>query len=417
MSADADQPGLGKTLNVTERKVARDAGSVWGLVLDHLVDKHVESSAAMKINPEGGVARTPEGIVVTSKELVLQVLLNPDGNYTIEGYQPRMEQSIGVIYLGMDWGPEYERQATPANTAIGRVTRREAFELAVKETRAALTTVPAPAGVVDIQAVSDVVFAKLCAHWFDIPDGVYVKPGGFRISNLLSPGVCPGDYSPPSGYIVHPDPDFLLTFIGQRTGQILRESVNKYVADKRAAGQLPTAPLTRAFFEEFPDPKDNDLLARTIVGVMMGALPTINGNLVTIVKTWQRTATLLALQAQLNASKETDEFVKAHQIVETPMRQTMQMQPTPDWLWRLAKKDHTIGTKNPVQVRAGDKIYLSITQATQEELHAGGNDVCPLFGGDRSQKPHPTHACPGFEMGFGILLGIVYGVVAPQPTP
>jgi hypothetical protein len=417
MSANADQTGLGNTLNVTERKVARDAGTVWGLVLDHLVEKHVEAAAAMKINPEGGVARTPEGIVVTSKELVLQVLLNADGNYTIEGYQPRMEQSIGVIYLGMDWGPEYERQSTPANAAIGRVTRREAFELAVKETRSALATVPALNGVIDIQAVSDVVFAKLCAHWFDIPDGVYVKPGGFRMSNLLSAGICPGDYSPPSGYIVHPDPDFILTSIGQRTGQILRESVNKYVAEKRAAEQLPTAPLTRAFFEEFPDPKDNDLLARTIVGVMMGALPTINGNLVTIVKTWQRTATLLALQATLNASKETDEFVKAHEIVETPMRQTMQMQPTPDWLWRLAKKDHTIGSRNPVQVRAGDKIYLSITQATQEELHAGGNDVCPLFGGDRSQKPHPTHACPGFEMGFGILLGIVYAVVDFQPKP
>jgi len=411
MPADADQSSPG---NVAERKFARDAGTVWGMILDHLVDKHVESAAAMKINPDGGVARTPEGVVVTSKELVLQVLLNADGNYTIEGYQPRMEQSIGVIYLGMDWGPEYERQSTPANAAIGRVTRREAFDLAVKETRAALATAPVPNGIVDIQAISDVVFAKLCAYWFDIPDGVHVKAGGFRISNLFSDGVCPGDYTPPSGYIVHPDPDFLLTLFGQRTGQILRESVNKYVAEKRAAGQVPVPALTRAFFEEFPDPKDNDLLARTIVGVMMGALPTINGNLITIVKTWQRTATLLALQAKLNASKETDEFVKAHQIVEPPMRETMQMQPTPDWLWRKAKKDHTLGT---VQVRAGDKIYLSIAQATQEELRAGGNDICPLFGGDRSKSPHPTHACPGFEMGFGILLGIVYAVVDFQPKP
>jgi hypothetical protein len=414
MSADADQPSPS---NGAERKFARDAGTVWGLILDHLVDKHVGAAAAMKINPEGGVARTPDGVVVTSKELVQQVLLNADGNYTIEGYQERMEKSIGVIYLGMDWSPEYERQSTPANAAIGRVSRREAFDLAVKETRAALATVPAPNGIVDIQAVSDVVFAKLCAYWFDIPDGVHVKAGGFRISNLFSDGVCPGDYSPPSGYIVHPDPDFLLTLLGQRTGQILRESVNKYVDEKRAAGQVPTAALTRAFFEEFPDPKDNDVLARTIVGVMMGALPTINGNLVTIVKTWQRTATLLALQAKLNASKETDEFVKAHQIVEPPMRETMQMQPTPDWLWRKAKKDHTLGTKNPVQVHAGDKIYLSIAQATQEELRGGGNDICPLFGGDRSKSPHPTHACPGFEMGFGILLGIVYAVVDFQPTP
>ena len=347
----------------------------------------------------------------------MQVLLNADGNYTIEGYQPRMQESIGVIYLGMDWGPEYVKQSTPANTAIGRVTRREAFELALKETRAALAPLPDPGGITDIQAVSDTVFAKLCSHWFDIPDGVHVKPGGFRISNLLAPGICPGDYTPPSGYIVHPDPDFLLTFIGQRTGQILRESVGKYVAEKRAAGQLPKGPLSRAFFEEFPNPEDNDLLARTIVGVMMGALPTINGNLVTIVKTWQRSATLLALQAQLTASPQTDEFVKAHEVVEPSMRQTMQMAPTPDWLWRLAVKEHTLGIKNPVQVHPGNKIYLSITQATQEDLRAGKNDVCPLFGGDRSKSPHPTHACPGFEMGFGILLGIVYAVVDFQPKP
>ena len=143
MSADADQPSSG---NVAERKFARDAGTVWGMILDHLVDKHVESAAAMKINPEGGVARTPEGVVVTSKELYLQVLLNADGNYTNDGYQKRMEQSFGAIFLGMDWGPEYEKESTPANAAIGSVTRRDAFEVTLKETRAALPTVPAPIG-------------------------------------------------------------------------------------------------------------------------------------------------------------------------------------------------------------------------------------------------------------------------------
>ncbi len=415
MSPNADAPGLAETLNKLGRKVVRDTNTVWGLMLDHFADKHAEAVAGMRVNPEGGVARTPEGVVVTSKEMVMKVLLNADGNYTIEGYQPRMQESIGVIYLGMDWGPEYERQSTPANAAIGRVTRKEAFDRALFETRAALATVPAPDGIIDIQAVSDVVFAKLCNHWFDIPDGKHVMPGGFRISSLLPPGVCPGDYTPPSGYIVHPDPDFLLTFIGQRTGQILRESVNKYVAEKRAAGELPAGALSRAFFEEFPNPEDNDLLARTIVGVMMGALPTINGNLVTIVKTWQRTATLLALQAKLKASSQTDEFAKAHEVIEPSMRETMQMTPTPDWLWRLAVKEHTLGTVNPVQVHPGDKIYLSIVQATQEDLRAGKNDVCPLVGGDRSKQPHPTHACPGFEMGFGILLGIVYGVVDFDP--
>ena len=405
MSSDTDQSAL------KGNAIEGGLSAMWGLVLDHLVDKHAQAVAATRVNPEGGVARTPDGVVVTSKELYLQVLLNADDNYTNAGYQKRMEQSFGPIFLGMDWTPEYVKESTPTNAAIGRVTRRDAFEVTLKEARAALPSVPAPGGVVDIQALSDIVLAKVCSHYFDIPDGVYVKAGGFGISNFVPPGICPADYTPPSAYIFHPDPDPLLTFAGQRTGQILRESVNKYVADKRASGQLPTAQLARALFEQFPDPNDNDLLARTIIGVMTGALPTINGNLVGVVKAWQRTATLMALGAKFKASTQSDDFLRAHEVIELPMRQAMQMQPTPDFIWRLAKKDHTLGTKNPVQVKAGDKIYLSIVQATQEDLRAGSDDVCPIFGGDRSKDPHPIHSCPGFEMGFGILLGIVYGVV------
>jgi hypothetical protein len=405
MSSDTDQSAL------KGNAITGGLSAMWGLVLDHLVDKHAQAVAATRVNPEGGVARTPDGVVVTSKELYLQVLLNADDNYTNAGYQKRMEQSFGPIFLGMDWTPEYVKESTPTNAAIGRVTRRDAFEVTLKEARAALPSVPAPGGIVDIQALSDIVLAKVCSHYFDIPDGVYVKAGGFGISNFAPPGVCPADYTPPSAYIFHPDPDPLLTFAGQRTGQILRESVNKYVADKRASGQLPTAQLTRALFEQFPDPNDNDLLARTIIGVMTGALPTINGNLVGVVKAWQRTATLMALGAKFKASTQSDDFLRAHEVIELPMRQAMQMQPTPDFIWRLAKKDHTLGTKNPVQVKAGDKIYLSIVQATQEDLRAGSDDVCPIFGGDRSKDPHPIHSCPGFEMGFGILLGIAYGVV------
>jgi len=405
MSSNTDQSAL------KGKAIEGGLSAMWGLMLDHLVDKHAQAVAATRVNPEGGVARTAEGVVVTSKELYLQVLLNADDNYTNAGYQKRMEQSFGPIFLGMDWTPEYVKESTPTNAAIGRVTRRDAFEVTLKEARAALPSVPAPGGIVDIQALSDIVLAKVCAHYFDIPDGIHVKAGGFGLSNLMSPGVCPADYTPPSAYIFHPDPDALLTFVGQRTGQILRESVNKYVVDKRASGQLPTAPLTRALFEQFPDPNDNDLLARTIIGVMTGALPTINGNLVGVVKAWQRTATLMALGAKFKASTQSDDFLKAHEVIELPMRQAMQMQPTPDFIWRLAKKDHTLGTKDPVQVKAGDKIYLSIVQATQEDLRAGSDDVCPIFGGDRSKNPHPIHSCPGFEMGFGILLGIVYGVV------
>ena len=403
-----------EALRSFQRTTAQGLGSLWGMTLEHLSEKQAKDAAAWTPDPEGGVARTPDGVVVTSKELVMQVLLNADGNYTIEGYQARMDQSIGLIYLGMDWGPEYVKQSTPSNAAIGRVTRKEAFDYALKETRAALAALPDPSAF-DIVEVSDTVFAKICTHWFDIPDGEFVQAGGFQMSNLTGPARCPGDYTPPSGYIVHPDPDLLLTHIGQRTGQILREAVNKFVASRRKPGNPPVGSITKALFEEFPSgPEQDDLLARTIVGVMMGALPTINGNLITIVKTWQKTATLYVLQAKLKKSSG-DDFARAHEVVEQPMQETMQMTPTPDSLWRMAAKDHTLGTKNPVQVRAGDKIYLSVVKATREDLRAGITDVCPLFGGNRSVSPHPTHACPGFEMGFGLLLGIVYGVVEWHP--
>jgi hypothetical protein len=381
MSADAepsDHAGM---------TIARGVSTMWGLVLDHLVDQHAKAVAGVRVNPAGGVARTADGVVVTSKELYLQVLLNADDNYTNAGYQRRMERSFGPIFLGMDWSAEYEKQSTPTNAAIAKVTRREAFEIALTETRTALPAIPAPSGMIDIQALSDVVLAKICSHYFDIPDGVHVKAGGFGISNLVPPGVCPADYTPPSAYIFHPDPDPLLTFLGQRTGQILRESVGKYVADKRASGQLPSAPLTRALFELFPDPNDNDLLARTIIGVMTGALPTINGNLVMTVKAWQRSASMIAVGAQLKARTESDEFAKAHAVIEPSLRQAMQMQPTPDFIWRTAKRDHTLGSKDPVEVKAGDRIYLSIVQATQSDLRGGSDDICPIFGGDRSKSP------------------------------
>jgi hypothetical protein len=404
MSTNADAPGPLSNL-------ARDASNLWGMMLDQLSDHHAKAVAAQRLDPEGGVARTPEGVVVTSKELVMEVFLNAAGNYSVTGYQKRMSQSIGPIYLGMDWGPEYEQLSTKANAAIGRVTREEAFDFALQETRTALAALPNPRAF-DIQEITDTVLAVVCHHWFDVPDGEFVKSGGWKISNLLPPARCPGDYTPPSAYIFHPDPDALLTFLGQRTGQMLREAVGKLVATRRGPANPPQGALSRAFFEIFPNsPGDDDLLARVIIGAMMGMLPTVIGNLTGTVKAWQKTQTFLVLQAKLKNSAQADDYSRAQEVILQPMQETMQMAPTPDAVWRTAVKEHTLGSKNPVQVHPGDKIFVNIFQATQEDLRAGVTDVCPIFGGNRSASPHPTHACPGFEMAMGVLLGVIYGVV------
>jgi hypothetical protein len=410
MSSQADGSGLIDRLGSFARTQVHGLGSMWGVLLDQISDKHARTVAGWSVYPEGGVARTEDGVVVTSKELVMQVFLNADSNYSVSGYQTRMTKSIGPIYLGMDWGPEYEKLSTKANAAIGAVTRKEAFDFALQATRAALKALPDPAAF-DIQQISDQVLAAVCTHWFDVPDGTFVKAGGFALSNALPPPVCPADYTYPSAYIFHPDPDLVLTSLGERTGNMLREAVGNLLTSLRAAGKRPQGALSSAFLDIFPDPADNDLLARVIIGAMMGMLPTVNGNLTGTVKGWQRSATFFALQGKLKTSAQTDDFARAQEVIEQPMQEAMQMAPTPDAVWRTAIKAHTLGTSNPVQVHAGDKIYVNILQATQGDLRSGVTDVCPVFGGNRRASPHPTHACPGFEMAMGVLLGTIYGVV------
>src|ERR1700737_2255312 len=122
MSPNADGNNPIDPVGSFARTTAQGLGSLWGMMLEHLSEKHAKAAATWSENQEGGVGRTPDGILVTSKELVMQVLLNADGNYTIEGYQARMNQSIGLIYLGMDWGAEYVKQSTKSTAAIEPAT-------------------------------------------------------------------------------------------------------------------------------------------------------------------------------------------------------------------------------------------------------------------------------------------------------
>ncbi len=127
MASDIDGSDLFSKLSSLTRTQAKGLSAMWGLVLDQLTTSHAKAAAAWTVSPEGGVARTADGVVVTSKELVMQIFLNAEENYSVKGYNERSSNSIGPIYLGLDWGPEYEAQSTKANAAIMAVTRRDAF--------------------------------------------------------------------------------------------------------------------------------------------------------------------------------------------------------------------------------------------------------------------------------------------------
>jgi hypothetical protein len=112
----------------------------------------------------------------------------------------------------------------------------------------------------------------------------------------------------------------------------------------------------------------------------------------------------------LKASAETDPFKRAMAVLRTPLIQAIQQGPVPGMVWRTATAAHKLG---PVDVKPGDKIYIDIGKAMAEDFGAGVVDPFPVFGGDRSKTPHPTHACPGHAAAMGVMLGTVNGILEP----
>ena len=82
----------------------------------------------------------------------------------------------------------------------------------------------------------------------------------------------------------------------------------------------------------------------------------------------------------------------------------------PPEVWRTATSDHTLGDEN---VRTGDQVVVDIASVTASDLESGKTDVFVVFGGDRSARHHPTHACPGYEAAIAIMLGTITGLMEP----
>lgn len=357
---------------------------------------------------------TSRKIHVRGKQQVMQVLLDPHGNYSVSGYAARMERSFGLIFLGRDANdPEYARQSAEANRAIGMISEREAFTRAVEATLVAVQPLRRRASV-DMKAVSDKVLAMLCTQWFDLPDGDYVVANGSALP--LPPGRCPGHFAAPSGYIFQPEPGWPVRLFGRWTGRLLRRQVAKFVARQRASGIPPRGDVARALFAAFPDTSaENELLTRTLIGVMIGFLPTTQGNLMAVAEAWAG-GTFIALKAAYLANPEPDPYLRAQQVIGGALVAAMQKAPMPPAIWRTALRDHVLEGDPPIEVKAGDRLFIHIDSATQEDLGEGIADPMPIFGGDRSQMPRPTHACPGFEAGMGVLLGTFAGLMKAGPA-
>lgn len=417
------------------RRLERQRGTqaaidAWKTVLeDPDAQDQLESASVWAAIRErhAGVLRTPYGVLVASQQEVMAAFLDSGQRYSVSGYHERMVKSIGEIYLGLDKTGDscpYDRQSRAANAAIGRLadspgavfsmSRNIALEeisrlIADEKERAAGLLRATWELALGIKEVSDKVLERLCQEWFGLePTRQEFETGAWRWDwKRGDPPRYPGHFTLPSRYFFQPYPGPTVEEMGRQVGQAITSAMVGFVRRMRATAQTvplapdgKPAPVAAAIFHAFPD--DNDIVARTMVGVLMGFLPTTDGNVRLVFDQWLRDGTYTSLRCALAASNEADAFNRGKKMISSPLIRAMQWRPMPEVVWRVAKNNHRIGA---IEVQAGETVVISIVSATHELLARGASDVTPVFGGLR-HAPHPTHACPGYDAAMEVLLGI-----------
>lgn len=391
----------------------------------------------------GGVldTGTDYGVLVGDPALLEAILQDPQGQYSVCGYQDRMRQSIGAIFLGMDAGPDYARLAEPVNRLLGTLTRDEAYVLSRDAVREVLRrawadgAAPSP-GVaaarvpIDLKRLCDEVLARVSRHWFGLPDGRFVQalPRDWQWqADEQAPPRCPAHFNTPSRYFFQPLPEGTAAEEqGQRHGRQLLAAVTDWVAQARAAAVPPAGTLTPALFQALSALSDGEL-ASTCIGVLMGFLPTVDG-------CWRRALMdsrgdprLWLARAQLLQGAGMPDLARAEQALRPWLDQSMLRHPVPDMIWRTARTAHALGARG-VSVEKGRRVVLGLMSGTQvqwQAREAGGAaaqaqpaDLGLVFGGHRTHgAPHPLHACPGYEAALGLLFGLSAGLLAAELQP
>lgn len=344
------------------------ARAQWKIALEDIVARSAGISQAIWTavrELHGGVLRTPCGVLVSGRDQVKEVLSN-DRRYSVTGYAERMKKSFGDIYLGMDNGDEYRRLSADANAAIMSVSRKEAFASAHRHAQAAVATLTngAPSEQsVDVKDLVDHVLGGLSVDWFGLPDGEFVHRAGLQWQwQAHAAPTCPGYFTAPSRYMFQPNPGPQATALGERHGAALAQAVRNFAGEAQAAqrrGTLPSNILLRAFLEKIGDLEQ---LTRTLIGAMMGFLPTVDGNLRSTLYEWTNDRSLWDHRIAYQADRGATPFERAQSALLEPLTRTMQLRPVPELVWRTAREAHALGSVN---VMAGERIVVGLVSASQ----------------------------------------------------
>lgn len=382
----------------------------------------------------GGVVDTAYGVLVGAAERVCEVLRNQPDRYSVSGYGERMHDSIGVGYLGLDDDNGHREQAPAINAAIEAYGEGPCYAAAYQVARGGLAQLRAeaqallaafPAGQkpvdlptdtpLDFERLSEGVLAKLCQLWFGQPDGRHIWGTEFHAeaygagagAGAVAPR-CPRDLFRVSRHVFGPAPTAAVQAEGRAAGQRFTAAVQAWLAEPGV--QLP--PLAQkivAAARGLPDAPP-DLPARTLAGIMLGFPPTTHANLLTVLAGWVQTRKLWELQPlwhEVTPDPQTGlrPYAEAVARLRPTLVATLNQRPTPFQVWRKARVAHRLGQ---VDIEPGRVVIVGLGSATQQD---------PLrhhvaFGGDRADPDGPPpHACSGYGMGMGVMLGVIAAVL------
>jgi hypothetical protein len=380
-----------------------------------------------------GDADAPSVVLVASRRHVLEVLSEPDV-FSVEIQEGRTRRTSGAIYVAMQPGATYDAESTATNEIMFAQSAETGFGTAYKYAKAVLQKAIQGASALGrksfkLELRRDFLIPTLglmCTEWFGIPNGTEMELGGWSWTpeGTERKARCPGDFFSPSRHAFYPDPTDAVEDYAKDHGRRIRRAGEALVARCRPGG---TGAMPGSLSSLMGDRiASNDVLARNIIGMMIGALPPVDGNLRAILYEWLNEKTLWRHQAALGraAGGGPADYAAATKALWGPISRAMCKRPAPDLLLRRATRDYRLaadpdGADAPpdaafVDVRKGDVVVVSLVAATQQSLRdaeSPNGDAFLVFGGRRIEalqpEGKPFHACPAYKLMKGSMTGIL----------
>ncbi len=367
-----------------------------------------------------GVLSTPFGVLVGSAELVEQVLSEPD-DFSVVAYQERLFRCLGENYLGMD-PPEHDERASRANAVFNSVDEAQAFAAALPRAGGLLKGLGNVGGQATIPMAKyvDLALAEISKHWFGVPDaptllqimaGEKPDPKGHIQSGGEPPAGaatahCPMHVISSSRFVFQPRPTDAVEGTAAREGQRLRAALDAFTAPyldgTKKKPEWPS-PMVRALFQALKQDGHEGDFASVLLGGLLGYLPTVQGNFLSVTRDWLREGDFWRVQNAYQAARRSgmSPWEASHSEIRPRLARAMARRPIPAMIHRRTTRNLTLGD---LSLPAGETVVVGLVSVSAEQAFG---EVDWVFGGEYYGTPNPTHACPGRQLGMGTLLALV----------